>query len=75
MTQPWEKRNVVLGVGPVGRALVKELLERGRSVRVVTRSGEADVPDGVEVVAADVASEKEATRACEGAGWSTAAWA
>ncbi len=68
MTQPWEKLNVVLGAGPVGRSLVEGLLESGRKVRVVTRSGKADVPGGVEVVAADVAKPDDAVRACEGAG-------
>jgi len=68
MTQPWEKLNVVLGAGPVGRALVAGLLELGRSVRVVTRSGQADVPGGVELVAGDVSRVEDARRVCEGAG-------
>lgn len=68
MAQPWEKLSVVLGAGPVGRALVKVLLEQGRAVRMVTRSGRADVPGGVEVVAADVSRIEDAAGACEGAG-------
>ncbi len=68
MTQPWEKLNVVLGAGPVGRALVEKLVEMERRVRVVTRSGRADVPGGVEVVAGDVSQVEDIKRVCEGAG-------
>ena len=68
MTEPWEKLNVVLGAGPVGRALVAELVALGRSVRMVTRSGKADVPGGVEVVAGDVSQIEDAERVCEDAG-------
>lgn len=60
--------NVVLGAGPVGRALVQLLAGQKRPTRVVTRSGIADVPEGVEVVAADITQADAAERACEGAG-------
>lgn len=60
--------NVVLGAGPVGRALIGRLAGENRPTRVVTRSGTADVPSGVEVVAADIAEPGAAVRACEGAG-------
>jgi nucleoside-diphosphate-sugar epimerase len=59
--------NVVLGAGPVGRALVHALTANGRRVRVATRSGRATLPHGVEVVGADVSSEEDARRACAGA--------
>ena len=65
---PFEKLNVVLGAGPVGRALVARLVEQGRQVRVVTRSGQAAAPAAVEVVAADVSRPDDAKRACSGAG-------
>lgn len=58
---------VVLGAGPVGRAVVERLEPTGVPIRVVTRSGRARVPAGVEVVAADVSNEEEACRACAGA--------
>jgi nucleoside-diphosphate-sugar epimerase len=72
-TQPEEGErvtdlNVVLGAGPVGRALVERLVAENRPTRVVTRSGTAQVPSGVEVVAADVTEADEAERACDGAG-------
>lgn len=59
--------NVVLGAGPTGRAVVAQLVESGRPTRVVSRSGTADVPDGVEIVAADITDPAGAVRACEGA--------
>lgn len=58
---------VVLGAGPVGRAVADRLVARGTPVRLVTRSGQAPVPSGVEVVAADVSRAADAERACAGA--------
>jgi nucleoside-diphosphate-sugar epimerase len=47
--------HVVLGTGAIGRATMHELRNRGESVRMVNRSGHmAELPDGVEVVAADL---------------------
>jgi len=60
--------HVVLGAaGGTGSAVVRELVARGLSVRAVTRSGGADVPEGVEQVAADVATAEGAQWACAGA--------
>ena len=57
---------IVFGTGPIGRAVMNELVKRGESVRMVNRSGKMDeVPAGVEVVAADLfdqAKVKEVTR-------------
>ena len=61
------KLSVVLGAGPVGRALVTRLSEGRRPVRAATRSGNAAAPAGVEVIAADISNPEEAARACEGA--------
>ena len=55
---------VVLGTGPVGRALVELLVADGIETRAVTRSGQARVPGGVEVVAADISDSQQAIRAC-----------
>jgi len=60
--------NVVLGAGPVGRALVERLAGENRPTRVVTRSGTANVPAGAEVVAADITDPEAAEHACDGAG-------
>ena len=60
--------HVVLGAaGGTGSAVVRELAARGYRVRAVTRSGTADVPEGIEQVAADVGTTEGARRACEGA--------
>ncbi len=47
---------VLGGTGRVGRALIAELLDRGESVRVLTRSAEQDaaLPDSVSVVVGDL---------------------
>ena len=58
---------VVLGTGPLGLAVARHLVARGEPVRVANRSGRADLPGAVEVVAADVATAGEAKRACDGA--------
>jgi nucleoside-diphosphate-sugar epimerase len=58
--------HVVLGTGPLGLAVARHLAARGDRVRVAHR-GRADLPDGVEVVSADVAVAADATRACDGA--------
>ena len=47
--------HVVFGAGPLGRSVVEELARRGKTVRVVTRSGAmAEAPQGVELVAGDL---------------------
>jgi nucleoside-diphosphate-sugar epimerase len=42
--------HVIFGTGAIGFATFDALQRRGRTVRLVNRSGQADVPDGVEVV-------------------------
>ncbi len=59
--------HIVIGAGQVGRALLQRLVDEGRPARVVTRSGRVDVPEGVEVVAADITEAGAAERACAGA--------
>ena len=47
--------HVVYGAGPLGRSVVEELARRGKSVRVVSRSGKmTETPQGVELVAGDL---------------------
>ena len=59
--------SVILGAGPVGRAVAARLAADGRPVRVVTRSGRADAQSGVEVAAADVTDPAATAIACNGA--------
>jgi nucleoside-diphosphate-sugar epimerase len=58
---------VVVGAGPLGLAVTRALQRRGSRVRMVTRSGRSPAPEGVELVAADVADPDAARRACQGA--------
>jgi nucleoside-diphosphate-sugar epimerase len=58
--------HVVVGAGPVGSAVARELLNRGEQVRVVTRSGSG--PDGTERVAADAADRARLSELARGAG-------
>jgi nucleoside-diphosphate-sugar epimerase len=60
--------HVVLGAGGgIGGALVRELVSRGHRVLAVNRRGDAQVPDGVERLAADVAATGGAKAAAAGA--------
>jgi nucleoside-diphosphate-sugar epimerase len=59
--------HVVLGTGPLGLAVARHLAARGDRVRAASRGGRADLPNGVEVVSANVAEAADATRACDGA--------
>ena len=59
--------HVVLGTGPVGLTLTDVLLSEGKQVRVVSRSGKATVPAGVELIAADIIDVGAAKEVCRGA--------
>ena len=60
--------HVVFGAsGPLGGAVVRELAARGKRVRAVNRSGNATVPEGVEVVSGDATKPESTRRVCQGA--------
>lgn len=59
--------HVIFGAGPVGSAVMQELVARGRRVRVVSRSGRLAAPAGVEVLAGDVTNPESARALCAGA--------
>ena len=59
--------HVVLGTGAIGLALTDQLVHWGLPVRAVNRSGLAEVPEGVEVVAGDVSDAAFTKEAAEGA--------
>ena len=59
--------HVVVGAGPIGRAVVDELLARSLPLRVVARHRPADLPTTAEFRAADITDEGDARRAMAGA--------
>ena len=59
--------HVVFGTGPVGLAEMDELVRKGKRVRMVNRSGRADVAEGVEVVGGDAADPTFTREVCAGA--------
>jgi nucleoside-diphosphate-sugar epimerase len=60
--------HVVFGSGPLGRSVVNELVRRGKSVRVISRSGQmADAPQGVELVAGDLYDAATVRKLTQGA--------
>lgn len=61
--------HVVLGSGPLGQSVLRELARRGACSRVVNRSGKApaDLPRGIEVLRADLYQPEEVRRAAQGA--------
>jgi nucleoside-diphosphate-sugar epimerase len=60
--------HVVYGSGPVGTAVVETLLEQGKQVQVVTRSGaRKHLPAQAEVVCGNATDPADARRVCKGA--------
>jgi nucleoside-diphosphate-sugar epimerase len=59
--------HVVFGTGPVGLAVMDELLSKSKRVRMVNRNGRASVPHGVEVIGGDATDEVFAREASDGA--------
>jgi nucleoside-diphosphate-sugar epimerase len=63
----YEGLHVVFGTGPVGLAVMDELVRKGERVRLVNRSGRASVPHGVEVVGGDAIDPTFTREASDGA--------
>lgn len=59
--------HVVIGAGPLGLAVARELHRRGKAVRVICRSGRADLPSGIEVLGGDITDTSRASGFCHGA--------
>jgi len=59
--------HVVYGTGAVGMAVMDTLVQNGRRVRMVNRSGRASVPESVEVVGGDAADPTFTREASAGA--------
>ncbi|SEM89812.1 NAD-dependent epimerase/dehydratase family protein [Lihuaxuella thermophila] len=58
------EKHVVIGTGALGKAVVRELVSRGKAVRAVNRTGLADLPSEVEVVQADAMNLEELQKVC-----------
>jgi nucleoside-diphosphate-sugar epimerase len=61
-------RHVIFGTGAIGLATLEALRRRGETVRLVNRSGQARVPDDVEVVGGDARDPAFTTAVTQGAG-------
>lgn len=63
------ERNVILGTGPLGLAVMDELAARGRQVTLVNRRGQVaePLPAGVKIVSGDVTNPDDVARLCVGA--------
>jgi nucleoside-diphosphate-sugar epimerase len=61
------KYHVIFGTGPVGMAVMEELVKQGKRVRLVNRSGRASAPEGVEVQAGDARNPEVTRELCRGA--------
>src|SRR5450755_62511 len=59
--------DVIFGFGQVGQALARELVGRGRQVRVVSRSGRGPLLNGVDHVAGDASRPAFCRAVCTGA--------
>jgi uncharacterized protein YbjT (DUF2867 family) len=59
--------HVVFGTGPVGMAVMDQLVSKGTRVRMVNRSGRVRVPHGVEVAGGDATDANFAREASVGA--------
>src|SRR5215467_13130166 len=62
-----DELHVIFGTGPVGLAVMRELLTLGKRVRLVNRSGTAAVPESVEVVQANAADPASTRQVCRNA--------
>ena len=64
---PIYERHVIFGTGPVGLAVMAELVKQAKPVCMVNRSGRAAVPAEVQVVAGDATDPAFTRQVCTGA--------
>ena len=64
-----QELHVIFGTGPVGQAAARELVQRGKTVKMVNRGGKrpGGVPEGVTVAAGDVFDASVAKQLAQGA--------
>lgn len=61
------KQHVIFGTGPLGMAIMEALVTQGDNVRMINRSGKADVPQGVEIIASDAYDANNTKAVCRDA--------
>ena len=59
---------VVFGTGPLGCAVAEELMNKGKQVKMVNRSGEGNVPEGVILKKGDATDAERCRTICKDAG-------
>ena len=59
--------HVVFGGGPLGIAVMSDLVKRGKQVRVIGPSGQGTVPEGVELMVGDAFQAEFTRKACQDA--------
>ena len=57
--------HVVFGTGPVGSAVMNELMARGHKVRMVNRHVKINIPEGIELVQGDATNPAFTREVCE----------
>jgi nucleoside-diphosphate-sugar epimerase len=64
-----QELHVIFGAGPVGQAVARELVKRGKTVKMINRSGKkpGGMPESVTVVAGDVFDVNVAKQLAQGA--------
>ena len=59
--------HVIFGTGPVGMAVMEELLSKGKRIRLISQRGKGIVPAGVELRKGEAGDPRQTTELCQGA--------
>jgi nucleoside-diphosphate-sugar epimerase len=59
--------HVIFGTGPLGQAVMRELLTRNVRTRMINRSGKATVPESVEIIGVDAYDSQNTCAVTQGA--------
>lgn len=59
--------HLIFGTGPLGKAVMRELIKQGKTVRMINRSGKAEVPAGVQVLKGDATNPANTRELCKNA--------
>ncbi len=64
MNNSGKEKHVIFGTGPIGLAVMRELLKQEKSVIMVNKSGKADLPEGGNLIQADATDIKKTSEIC-----------